>query len=75
MLGGLLGFEFAVLVLWQWALWLAVTMQAFKGWGGVFGGLICAVQIWLFFGQPKAGSALGANCPVGPKPDVPNNPD
>lgn len=37
----------------QWGLWLALTMQIFNGWGGILGGLVAAVQIWLLFGTSQ----------------------
>lgn len=46
----LLALVMAVTIMVQWFFWLAVTMLLFSGWGGVIGGLIVAVQIWLMFG-------------------------
>jgi hypothetical protein len=37
----------------QWGLWLALTMQLLNGWGGILGGLVAAVQIWLLFGTAQ----------------------
>ena len=47
----------AVAVMVQWALWLALTMQFLGGWGGIVGGLIVAVQIWLMFGTATTNEA------------------
>lgn len=47
---GLLALVFAVTVMAQWFLWLALTSLLFAGWGMILGGLITAAQIWLLFG-------------------------
>lgn len=48
--GGLLTLILAVTIMAQWALWFILTSQFLGGWGGIAGGLIAAVQIWLLFG-------------------------
>jgi hypothetical protein len=47
----------AVTIMAQWALWFILTSQFFNGWGGIAGGLIAAVQIWLMFGTAEKKSA------------------
>ena len=52
-IGSLLALVLAITIMVQWGLWFALTMQFLNGWGGIVGGLICAVQIVIFFGSKK----------------------
>lgn len=52
-LSSLIALVIAVAIMVQWGLWLALTMQLFSGWGGIVGGLLVAVQIWLLFGTAE----------------------
>ena len=52
-LGGVMTLALALAVIVQWGLWIALTMQLFDGWGGIAGGLIAAVQMWLMFGTAE----------------------
>lgn len=49
-IGGLLcALTFALAIMLQWALWLAITSTLLHGWGMIVGVVICAAQILLFF--------------------------
>ncbi len=56
---------YALTVMLQWVLWLILTMQFFGGWGGILGGLIAAVQIWLLFGTANKPQSCGIPSQVG----------